>query len=167
MCRERKSASRSLRRWTAPRRRACLRGREQYRHKARSYPTVQSAACSDLLTVKGKERPEKKASCRDPATGGRRTEVRSRSSEVSRLRQGYGEPMRSEVKERHLAFMLRCALLRVSVGTAFLILRDPGLCSPLGSGAGPILIAGGKDKLRDSLAKNARHAHQLKAGLLG
>jgi hypothetical protein len=54
-----------------------------------------------------------------------------------------------------LALMLRCALLSVSVGTAFRILRDPGLCSPLGSGAGPILIAGCSDKLRDSLAKNA------------
>jgi len=49
--------------------------------------------------------------------------------------------------------MLRCALLSVSVGTAFRILRDPGLCPPLGSGAGPILIVGCSDKLRDSLAK--------------
>jgi hypothetical protein len=48
-----------------------------------------------------------------------------------------------------------CELLSVSVGTAFRILRDPGLCSPLGSGAGRILIAGCSDKLRDSLAKNA------------
>jgi len=54
-----------------------------------------------------------------------------------------------------LAFMLRCALLSVSVGTAFRILRGPGLRSPLGSGAGPILIAGCSDKLTDSLAKNA------------
>ena len=41
-----------------------------------------------------------------------------------------------------LAFMLRCALLSVSVGTTFRIWRDSGRCSPLGSGAGPILIAG-------------------------
>ena len=54
-----------------------------------------------------------------------------------------------------LAFMLRCALLSVSVGTAFRILRDPGLCFPLGTGAGQTLIVGCSDKLRDSLAKNA------------
>jgi hypothetical protein len=56
------------------------------------------------------------------------------------------------------AFMRRCALLSVSVGTAFRILRDPGLCFPLGSGAGPILIAGCSDKLTDSLAKKARRS---------
>jgi hypothetical protein len=54
-----------------------------------------------------------------------------------------------------LAFTLRCALHSVSVGTAFLILRGPDLCSPLGSGAGPILIAGCSDRVRDSLAKKA------------
>ena len=54
-----------------------------------------------------------------------------------------------------IAFMLRCALLSVSVGAAFRILRDPGLCSPLGRGAGRILIAGWSDKFTDSLAKNA------------
>jgi hypothetical protein len=54
-----------------------------------------------------------------------------------------------------LAFMPRCALLSVSVGTAFRILRGPGLCSPPGSGAGPVLIAGCSGKLTDSLAKNA------------
>jgi hypothetical protein len=57
-----------------------------------------------------------------------------------------------------LAFMRRCAPLSVSVGTAFRILRDPGLCFPPGSGAGPILIAGCSDKLTDSLAKKARRS---------
>src|SRR6267378_4437452 len=87
---------------------------------------------------------------------GQRTEDRGQKSAayVPRPRD-YGEPRRSEVKEQRLAFMLRWALLSVSVGTAFRILRDPGLCSPLGRGAGPILIAGCSDKLRDSLAKNA------------
>jgi hypothetical protein len=51
--------------------------------------------------------------------------------------------------------MLRCAALKVSVGTAFRKFRDPGLCSPLGSGAGPILIAGCGGKLRASFSKNA------------
>jgi len=54
-----------------------------------------------------------------------------------------------------LAFMLRWATLSLSVGTAFRILRDPDFCSPLGSGAGPILIVGCNDKLRDNLAKKA------------
>ncbi len=51
--------------------------------------------------------------------------------------------------------MLRWATLSLSVGTAFRILRDPDLFSPLGSGAGPIFIAGCNEKLRDSLAKKA------------
>src|SRR6266404_9766577 len=92
MCRERKSASKSLRRWTAPRRRACHRGKELYRHKAQSYPTVQSTACSELLTASGKERPEKNASCCDPdkdPTGqqarGQRSEVRDQRSVRSDL----------------------------------------------------------------------------------
>jgi hypothetical protein len=51
--------------------------------------------------------------------------------------------------------MLRCAALKVSVGTALRIFRDPGLCSPLGSGAGPILIAGCGGKLSASFLKNA------------
>jgi hypothetical protein len=38
--------------------------------------------------------------------------------------------------------MLRCAVLNVSVGTALRIFRNPSLRFPLGSGAGPILIAG-------------------------
>jgi hypothetical protein len=56
------------------------------------------------------------------------------------------------------AFMRRCALLSASVGTAFRILRDPGLCFPLGSGAGPSLIAGWSDKLTETLAKKARRS---------
>src|SRR5438477_3208832 len=69
MCRERKSAARLLRRWTAPRRRVCHRAKERYRHKARSYPTVQSAACSELLAASGKDRPEENASCGNPDKG--------------------------------------------------------------------------------------------------
>jgi hypothetical protein len=53
------------------------------------------------------------------------------------------------------AFMRRCALLSVSLGAAFRILRDPGPLFPPGSGAGPILIADCPDKLKDSLAKKA------------
>jgi hypothetical protein len=51
--------------------------------------------------------------------------------------------------------MLRCAVLNVSVGTAFRIFRDPSLGSPLGSGAGPILIAGCGGKLSATFSKNA------------
>ena len=42
--------------------------------------------------------------------------------------------------------MLRCAVLRLSVGAALRKFRNPGLRSPMGRGAGPILIAccGGK-----------------------
>jgi hypothetical protein len=48
-----------------------------------------------------------------------------------------------------------CAVLNLSVDTAFRIFRDPGLGCPLGSGAGPILIAGCNGKLNASLAKKA------------
>src|SRR5437764_855321 len=65
MCREGRSASRSLRQWTAPRRRVCHLGKEQYRHKARSYPSAQSTACSELLTALGIDRPEKNISSGD------------------------------------------------------------------------------------------------------
>jgi len=51
--------------------------------------------------------------------------------------------------------MLRCAVLNVSVGTAFRIFRDPSLRFPLGSGAGPILIAGCAGKCNASFSKNA------------
>jgi hypothetical protein len=51
--------------------------------------------------------------------------------------------------------MLRCAVLRLCAGTAFRILRNPCLCSPLGIGAGPILIAGCGGKLSASFSKKA------------
>jgi hypothetical protein len=51
--------------------------------------------------------------------------------------------------------MLRCAVLSLSVGTALRIFRNPGLRSPLGSGAGPILTAGRGGKLYASFSKNA------------
>ena len=51
--------------------------------------------------------------------------------------------------------MLLCAVLNVSVGTAFRRFRDPGLGCPPGSGAGPILIAGCNGKLNATLAKKA------------
>jgi hypothetical protein len=50
--------------------------------------------------------------------------------------------------------MLRCAVLNVSVGTAFRIFRDPSLRFPLGSGAGPILIAGCAGKRSASFSKS-------------
>jgi peptidoglycan/LPS O-acetylase OafA/YrhL len=54
-----------------------------------------------------------------------------------------------------VALMLLCAVLNVSVDTALLIFRDPSLGCPLGSGAGPILIAGCNGKLNATLAKKA------------
>jgi len=54
--------------------------------------------------------------------------------------------------------MLRCAVLRVSVGTALRKFDNPALCSPLGSGAGPILIAGCGGKLSATFSKNARRS---------
>ena len=54
-----------------------------------------------------------------------------------------------------LAFILRCAALKVSVSTAFRKFRNPALCFPAGSGAGPILIAGCGGKLSASFLKNA------------
>jgi len=51
--------------------------------------------------------------------------------------------------------MLRCAVLSVSVGTALRKFRNPALCPPPGSGAGPILIVGCDDKLSANFSKNA------------
>jgi len=51
--------------------------------------------------------------------------------------------------------MLRCAVLSLCAGTAFRITRNPCLCSPLGIGAGPILIAGCGGKLSASFSKKA------------
>src|SRR5712691_10893869 len=87
MCRERTSASRSLRRWTAPRRRVCYLGKEQYRHKARSYPTVQSSACSELLAPRGKDRPEKNASWGNSDKDPTGQQGRRKSKEVGRLKE--------------------------------------------------------------------------------
>jgi hypothetical protein len=54
-----------------------------------------------------------------------------------------------------LAPMLLSVVLNASVGTALRIFRDPGLPSPLGRGAIPILIAGGGGKFCASLSKKA------------
>src|SRR5438552_205132 len=63
--RERKFASRSLRRWIAPTRHVFHREKAQYRRRGQFFPTVQSAACSELLAPPVREKPEKIASCRD------------------------------------------------------------------------------------------------------
>ncbi len=52
--------------------------------------------------------------------------------------------------------MLRWAEHNVCVGTALRRWRDPGLRTPLGRGAGPILIAGCEGRLSASFSKNAR-----------
>jgi len=64
----------------------------------------------------------------------------------------YDEPRRYRSKRTTPRFMLRCALLSVSVGTAFRILRDPAVLSARERGR-PILIAGCSDTLRDRLGK--------------
>jgi hypothetical protein len=51
--------------------------------------------------------------------------------------------------------MLRCAVLSRCAGAAFRITRNPCLCSPLGIGAGPVLIAGCGGKLIASFSKKA------------
>jgi len=51
--------------------------------------------------------------------------------------------------------MLRWAVHNVCVGTALRRWRDPGLRTPLGRGAGPILIAGCEGRQSASLSKNA------------
>jgi hypothetical protein len=54
--------------------------------------------------------------------------------------------------------MLRCAVLSLWAGTAFRTTRNPCLCSALGIGAGPILIAGCGGKLSASFSKKARRS---------
>jgi len=49
-------------------------------------------------------------------------------------------------------------VLKVSVGTALRKFCNPALCSPPGSGAGPILIAGCGGKLSATFSKNARRS---------
>jgi hypothetical protein len=51
--------------------------------------------------------------------------------------------------------MLSCAVLSLCADTALRIIRSPCLCSPLGIGAGPILIAGCGGKLSASFSKKA------------
>jgi hypothetical protein len=51
--------------------------------------------------------------------------------------------------------MLRWAEHNVCVGTAFRMFRDPAPRTPLGKGAGLILIAGREGKLSASFSKNA------------
>ena len=46
-------------------------------------------------------------------------------------------------------------VLSLCAGTAFRAIRNPCLCSPLGIGAGPILIAGCGGKLSASFSKKA------------
>jgi len=66
------------------------------------------------------------------------------------------EPYRALIFCDHLPDpMLRCAVLSRCAGTAFRTIRNPCLCSPLGIGAGPILIAGCGGKLSASFSKKA------------
>src|ERR1700745_1204195 len=69
------------------------------------------------------------------------------------------EPYRALIFCDHLPDpMLRCAVLSLCDGTAFRITRNPCLCSPLGIGAGPILIAGCGGTLNESVSKNPRRS---------
>src|SRR5204862_851305 len=107
---EYRSALMLLTRWTAPTRRVCHREKGQRRRRGRFCPTVQSAACSELLTPSERNRPEKNTSCCDPdkdpserqVAGSQRPEIgstplssadcdrkensRSRTSEIRRQR---------------------------------------------------------------------------------
>src|SRR5438874_12894099 len=66
MFHEYRSALILLPRWTGPTRRVCHREKGQRRRRGRFCPTVQSAACSELLTPSERNRPEKNPSCCDP-----------------------------------------------------------------------------------------------------
>src|SRR5438876_11474550 len=66
MFHEYRSALILLTRWTAPTRRVCHREKGQRRRRGRFYPTVQSVACSELLTPSERNRPVKNTSCCDP-----------------------------------------------------------------------------------------------------
>src|SRR5437667_1492173 len=66
------------------------------------------------------------------------------------------EPYRALIFFDHLRHpMLPCSVLSCGACTSFRITRNPCLCSPLGIGAGPILIAGCGGKLSASFSKKA------------
>src|SRR6266436_1114494 len=72
-----------LPRWTAPTRRVRHPEKGRYHRRGQFYPTVRSAACSELLTVRGRDRPEENASCCDPDKGATERQVpRSQRSAV-------------------------------------------------------------------------------------
>src|SRR6266496_2037216 len=69
MFHEYESAWMLLLQWTAPTRHVCHPEKGQYHRRGQSYPTVPSAACSELLTVRERDRREENASCCDPDKG--------------------------------------------------------------------------------------------------
>src|SRR5437660_9389969 len=100
MFHEYRSALMLLPRWTAPTRRVCYRGKAKYRHKARSYPTVQSTACSELLTAPGKDKPEKNASWGNPDKDPTAQQARRHRSEVRDQRSVRSDLLVAVVRKR-------------------------------------------------------------------
>src|SRR5206468_45840 len=70
----------SLLRLTAPTRHVRHPAKGQCHRRGQFYPTVQSAACSELLTPSERDRPEENASCCDPDKGPRERQVHPPSS---------------------------------------------------------------------------------------
>src|SRR6266404_1423926 len=66
MFHEYESALMLLQRLIAPTRHVRHPEKGRYHRRGQFYPTVRSAACSELLTVRGRDRPEENASCCDP-----------------------------------------------------------------------------------------------------
>src|SRR6266487_3708001 len=83
-----------LRRLTAPTRHVRHPEKGQCHRRGQFFPTVQSVACSELLTVRERDRPEENASCCDPDKDATEWQVGESKSELSRLRTSYSESFR-------------------------------------------------------------------------
>src|SRR6266487_2097793 len=97
MFHEYESALMLLQRWTAPTRHVRHPEKEQYHRKGQFFLTVQSAACSELLAAREKDKPEKNASSCDPDKDATERQVAGsqRSAAFARV---YGEPRTSAVR---------------------------------------------------------------------
>src|SRR6266496_1197266 len=95
MFHEYESALMLLRRWTAPTRHVRHPESGQCHRRGQFYPTVQSAARSELLTVRERDRPGENASCCDPDKDATKWQVGESKSELSRLHTSYSESFRS------------------------------------------------------------------------
>src|SRR6266496_5830337 len=91
MFHEYESALMLLRRLTAPTRHVRHPEKGQCHRRGQFFPTVQSVACSELLTVRERDRPEENASCCDPDKDATEWQV-GESQRLAVFARGYGEP---------------------------------------------------------------------------